>query len=898
MYKVKIISLPNKKGLNKAEFGRQVDGALALRPTSYGGADWRESKGASYDGVKKSISKVPRDKANLEAEDGEYAFGNITGQSIPDNLKIVGKRHTEGGVPLNLPDDTFIFSDTASMKITDPAVLAMFNKNPKKGGYTPAELAKPYDIQKYKSILLDPESGKLERKTAELMIKNMIMKLGALALAQEAKKGFPQGIPEVAKPYMEAHGIKEEDLMPELKEQAEAMAKQQQGMSQGNPEMQAKEQAEMPDQTMDQNQAMANQGQQQFPEQMPSGAPIATPENTGGMEGQPMMQPGMRYGGLRRAAEGMQQPSPEEMAMMEQQRQPQPQQGGNDQMKQIMQQVAQALQQGIEPQKVTAKLLQGKIPPQAIAQIFVQLGMPEVEVQQLITSVIQELQGGQQQMEEAPMAAYGMQMGGYDMPFAEYAYGGYYEDGGYLPKAGGGKEVPKKPLVKKKVDKKIYNESKWEIKNDDQGEYKYNKTYGDVKGKGHVQTKEERDRQGKGGGGGNYTKEDVCRWVSDPNNKDYYGWSGDDAFNAGLIDKSNITFIDNCSGKLEKEVIDEQAIYAEEPNQECWCTVDGKEVPGKTNPDWDGVDLATKCLPCTESVKSKKCKCVDPNTGEEKIFEIENEEQCVCEEGWENHDQGYNVPQQSPHWSKNAQINLATNALMRTGVAPQNVVVPPRAQTKGAYEEYQTKVDTALAAEEGMKNAIMYGMSGSTGAKQAAMKDMLGQGLRSSMNAVADVQSRNVDRQRATNSEIAQIDNSNMLTRNAVQNQSLANQAANQNQRTANLNKRDFNTARATMDANEQMKNLHDIQMTTPQFGAEYDYGMVYHTGVPKTPNPLGGGETYQQKVDRHMRNGSDYDKAADRALREMAMEQKNSGVSFGKKGGYIFGIYPGPFTM
>ena len=897
MYKVKIISLPNKKGLNKAEFGRQVDGALALRPTSYGGADWRESKGASYDGVKKSISKVPRDKANLEAEDGEYAFGNITGQSIPDNLKIVGKRHTEGGVPLNLPDDTFIFSDTASMKITDPAVLAMFNKNPKKGGYTPAELAKPYDIQKYKSILLDPESGKLERKTAELMIKNMIMKLGALALAQEAKKGFPQGIPEVAKPYMEAHGIKEEDLMPELKEQAEAMAKQQQGMSQGNPEMQAEEQAEMPDQTMDQNQAMANQGQQQFPEQMPSGAPIATPENTGGMEGQPMMQPGMRYGGLRRAAEGMQQPSPEEMAMMEQQRQPQPQQGGNDQMKQIMQQVAQALQQGIEPQKVTAELLQGKIPPQAIAQIFVQLGMPEVEVQQLITSVIQELQGGQQQMEEAPMAAYGMQMGGYDMPFAEYAYGGYYEDGGYLPKAGDGKQVPKQPLVKKKVDKKTYNESKWETRTDDQGEYKYNKTTGQVEGRKEYNT----THAPSGGPKSASIITDLCRNMKQKGSV-HYGKTAEEVlafakYKPGTaLYNTHLATLKNC--EQEGSVESEQAIYAEDPEQECWCTVDGKEVPGKTNPDWDGVDPTTKCLPCTESVKSKKCKCVDPNTGEEKIFEIENEEQCVCEEGWENHDQGYNVPQQSPHYSKNAQINLATNALMRTGVAPQNVVVPSRAQTKGAYEEYQTKVDTALAAEEGMKNAIMYGMSGSTGAKQAAMKDMLGQGLRSSMNAVADVQSRNVDRQRATNSEIAQIDNSNMLTRNAVQNQSLANQAANQNQRTANLNKRDFNTARATMDANEQMKNLHDIQMTTPQFGAEYDYGMVYHTGVPKTPNPLGGGETYQQKVDRHMRNGSDYDKAADRALREMAMEQKNSGVSFGKKGGYIFGIYPGPFTM
>ena len=76
----------------------------------------------------------------------------------------------------------------------------MFGKSKKKGGYTPAELAKPYDINKYKAILMDKDSDRLDRENAELMIKNYIMKLGALAIAQESKKGFPQGIPEMARP--------------------------------------------------------------------------------------------------------------------------------------------------------------------------------------------------------------------------------------------------------------------------------------------------------------------------------------------------------------------------------------------------------------------------------------------------------------------------------------------------------------------------------------------------------------------------------------------------------------------------------------------------------------------------------------------------------------------------
>ena len=89
----------------------------------------------------------------------------------------------------------------------------MFNKPCGKKSYTPAELAKPYDINKYRTILEDPDSDEMTRKTAELMIKKFVIKLGALALAQEGKKGFPQGIPEVAKPYMEPVASSQETFL-------------------------------------------------------------------------------------------------------------------------------------------------------------------------------------------------------------------------------------------------------------------------------------------------------------------------------------------------------------------------------------------------------------------------------------------------------------------------------------------------------------------------------------------------------------------------------------------------------------------------------------------------------------------------------------------------------------
>jgi hypothetical protein len=771
MYRVRIKTLPNKKGLPKAEFGKQVDGALQLKPSSFGGADWRESKGSSYGGVRGSISADPREDSNLEAEGGETAFGNISGQNIPDHLKIKGNRHSKGGVPLNLPDDTFIFSDTASMKITDPAVLAMFNKNPKKGGYTPAELAKPYDIQKYKGILLDPESGPLERKTAELMIKNMIMKLGALALSQEAKKGFPQGIPAVAKPYMEANGIAEEDLMPELKEQAEQMAMQQQ-QAMPNPEMQAQEQAMMPDQTMDQDQAMYAQGQQQFPEQMPSGAPVAMPQN---------MQPGM----------------------------------GQEQM----------------------------MPPQG------------------------------------PMAMYGMEMGGYNMPFYdnpnEMAYGGVpkFVDGG----PGNGVTVNNIPAKQVTTAPGTGYQP------------------GTVAGAGpnaqgffrQAQAREAASQARSGSGAPSSDWEDaICNMIKKGATYEQLT-NPEAAFKATGSRKTHmapgaqsLAIFKRCNTADVQAQFEEDAVYLEsqDPNNTTTTTTTNT-IPGQE----------------TETVNTKKCQCKDPKTGELKVFNISKDEECLCEELIQGQGQGV-IPQQ-PHWSKNSQMNVLNQAMMRTGVAPNNTILPGRAQVQRPYEEYQTKVDQGLAGIANMQNAIMYGMSGSTGMKQAQMKDILGQGLRSSMNAVADVQARNTAGQAQGNAQNAQIDNANMMARNAIGNQSLAGQAANQNLRTATLNKRDFNVTRSVMDANQRMADLQKAQLPTPQFGAEYDYEMIYNTGVQKTPNPIGGGAARDERVKMHMSNGASYEKAYDLAMREERLAKGMYGGNFAD-GGFAYGDVTFPFLM
>jgi hypothetical protein len=162
---------------------------------------WMNQNSDDNSEVTDSIEEVPREQANIEAEGGETALIPYQKDGTYLHKKIKGNRHTEGGVPLNVPEGTFIYSDTKKMKLGGP-VLQMFGKSEKSTKkFTPATLAKQYNIDKYKAIMDDPKSDPIKKRTAELMLQNFQKKLSQLALVQESKKGFPQGIPEVARDY-------------------------------------------------------------------------------------------------------------------------------------------------------------------------------------------------------------------------------------------------------------------------------------------------------------------------------------------------------------------------------------------------------------------------------------------------------------------------------------------------------------------------------------------------------------------------------------------------------------------------------------------------------------------------------------------------------------------------
>lgn len=193
--KIRITGSPQGK---KMKYGGQMGYGLDLNNRKV----YTDMPEQMTDMVSNSISEEenPDEPYALEAEGGETILR-------PDgtHFNITGKRHSEGGeklTPSQAPEGSFIFSDTAKMKIGGP-ILKMFGKSGNKK-YTPAELAKQYDINKYQAVLDDKYADLRAKSTAQLMKTNYEKKLGALALLQESKKNFKDGIPQVAMSYLES----------------------------------------------------------------------------------------------------------------------------------------------------------------------------------------------------------------------------------------------------------------------------------------------------------------------------------------------------------------------------------------------------------------------------------------------------------------------------------------------------------------------------------------------------------------------------------------------------------------------------------------------------------------------------------------------------------------------
>jgi hypothetical protein len=158
------------------------------------------------DQVTTSVKPVPEEDATIEAEKGEYIL------SKGGLYKILGKKHSEGGTPLAAKGGEFIFSAHKDMSL-DPNLQKeaglKVHSSKSLAEHTPAKvLERNIDAKEYnrlKSILENPKSDPITKKTAQFMLDKMDSKLQTISKLQEAKKQPSQV--EVEDQYLEQGDI-------------------------------------------------------------------------------------------------------------------------------------------------------------------------------------------------------------------------------------------------------------------------------------------------------------------------------------------------------------------------------------------------------------------------------------------------------------------------------------------------------------------------------------------------------------------------------------------------------------------------------------------------------------------------------------------------------------------
>lgn len=175
-------------------------------------------------------------KNNVEAELGETVVTNMSRgeNNYLEMYNIGGKKHYNGGTPLNLPtnngDETkgssFIFSDSKKMIVKDPNVLKYFGMDPKKP-LTFAAISKSWvpEVNNAKAIIIDDDADAISKRSAELTMSNASFKIAALQLLQESRKGFKQGVSDGLNPFFDKLQVDPNSLFSLNKEGADNMNK-------------------------------------------------------------------------------------------------------------------------------------------------------------------------------------------------------------------------------------------------------------------------------------------------------------------------------------------------------------------------------------------------------------------------------------------------------------------------------------------------------------------------------------------------------------------------------------------------------------------------------------------------------------------------------------------------
>jgi len=184
--------------------GDQFDYSLVTHPTNVTSKQMSDDEAVD---VRYSLSSVPREEANIEAEGGETVLTDLNNDGNFGLYDIKGPRHKKGkngGVPLFLPEQSFIFSDTNSMKMKGDD-LAQFGIETKKS-MTPAKISKKFQLNQFYGAMDDEFADEMGVKSAEIMLGKNKMNLSKLAFGQELNKKFDDGVPLASHPYLVSIG--------------------------------------------------------------------------------------------------------------------------------------------------------------------------------------------------------------------------------------------------------------------------------------------------------------------------------------------------------------------------------------------------------------------------------------------------------------------------------------------------------------------------------------------------------------------------------------------------------------------------------------------------------------------------------------------------------------------
>ena len=280
--------------------GDQADYGLVTTPQEYyGQTNFNNSRDES---VRYSLSGVPREDANIEAEGGETVLTDLNNDGTFGLYDIKGPRHGSGGVPMFLPEQSFVFSDTRKLKFTKDEMSEFDMGGSKK---TPAKISKKFGLQDYYGELGSQYVDNISATSAELMLKKNMNDLSKLAFMQEAKKNFSDGVPLASHPYLVSIGEDPIEFTSKVEEisrkEAERKAIQALPLEQQQQIMMLQQMMAQQEQQQEMQQGMPEQGMpQQMPQQPmmgPMDAFMPPPGEPGlAMENNAMMNPTAQFG--------------------------------------------------------------------------------------------------------------------------------------------------------------------------------------------------------------------------------------------------------------------------------------------------------------------------------------------------------------------------------------------------------------------------------------------------------------------------------------------------------------------------------------------------------------------------------------------------------------------------